>query len=413
MCFLLLHWSYVLIVGMFGFKKPKYVREFKPEKKFLILAPAHNEENVIGSLVQNLKELDYPKELYEVVVIADNCSDRTAEISLSYGAMVLEHFYKLGEPKGKPYAIKYALEQLDINSYDAIVFFDADNLVSQNFLKKMNNHFMRGDKLVQAYLDSKNPTDNMITLSYATAYYYMNRSWQVARSNLGLPAAIGGTGFAVSTKVLKEIGWNANSLTEDLEFQMECLTRGIRGKWCHDAKIYDEKPLELKASIIQRLRWARGHWQVCFKFVIPLLKRFFTKRDIGAFDGAIYLLNPSKITLSMLTFAFFSTQLILKITNATLDWYPIIAQYYVWLGLLLFQFYYIIWSMKKDANVSNINKPKAIFSLIFFNVIYMPLFFWALITKGNTTWRRTQHTRSISFNQLNFSEVAASKDEGV
>lgn len=408
--FLLFFWGYWMIISLFGFGKAKKLNSKLPEKRFLILVPAHNEEKVIGSLVENLLNLEYPKELYDVVVIADNCTDNTAEISRKLGAGVIEHFSKPGELKGKPYGIKYALDVIGddlTKKYDGVAFFDADNLVSINYLQEMNKHLLRGDKLIQCYLDSKNPNDNWITLSYATSYYYMNRSWQLAKSRIGLGNAVGGTGFCVDTNLLNEVGWTARSLTEDLEFTMQCLLRGIPAKWSHHARVYDEKPEGFIASCVQRLRWARGHWDVCFKYTLPLLWRFIKKLDFRAFDGAMYLLNPGKIVLGTLTG-------IMVIVSYFSDYFGVhtLFPFWVWLLFLGYNLAYISGATLVDS-AKRINKIKAVISLFAFNYTYVPLFIWALFTAGNKTWVRTDHSRNISFNEVDLGsiEVASTKDD--
>ncbi|WP_078543541.1 glycosyltransferase family 2 protein [Litchfieldia alkalitelluris] len=406
---LLFFWAYWIFISLFGFGRPSKIEDKLPSKRFLILVPAHNEEKVVGNLVRNLKDLDYPDELYDVVVIADNCTDKTAEIAKELGAIALEHTSKPGELRGKPYGIKYAVDQIGddlTKKYDGICFFDADNLVSRNYLKEMNNHLLKGDKLIQSYLDSKNPGDNWVTLSYATSYYYMNRSWQLAKSRLGLGNAIGGTGFCVDTTLFKEVGWTARSLTEDLEFTMQCLLKGTPAKWCHHARVYDEKPESFIASCVQRLRWARGHWDVCFKYAPKLMYRAIRKADILAFDGFIYLVNPGRIILNALT------GLILVFSQiSTVSWLQSVVPWQLWLTLLVFQFSYVVYTMVIDSN-NRLNKVKAIISLVVFNFSYIPLFFWSLFTKGNKTWKRTEHTRSIVMEEIDVSEseVAAGKE---
>ena len=91
--------------------------------------------------------------------------------------------------------------------YDGIAVFDADNLVDKNFLKEMNNKMCEGFKVVQGYIDSKNPQDSWITESYAIAFTSANRMLQLAKSNIGLSAQIGGTGFVIDTATLKKLGW--------------------------------------------------------------------------------------------------------------------------------------------------------------------------------------------------------------
>jgi cellulose synthase/poly-beta-1,6-N-acetylglucosamine synthase-like glycosyltransferase len=403
--FLLFFWGYWLIIGFFGFGKPKQQKDHAPKKRFLILVPAHNEEKVVGQLVENLKNMKYPKDLYEVCVIADNCTDETAKISRELGASVVEHTSAPNEPKGKPYGIKYAVDQYGdrlTKDFDGIAFFDADNLVSLNYLEEMNNHLMNGDKLIQCYLDSKNPDDNWVTLSYATSYYYMNRSWQLAKSKIGLPNAVGGTGFCVDTKLFTEVGWTARSLTEDLEFTMQCILVGESAKWCHNARVYDEKPESFVASCVQRLRWARGHWDVCMKYTPKLISRFIRKGDIAAFDGALYLFNPGKIILATLTGAMTYFSLI-----NDLNWFSPIMPWQVWAFFLLYQLFYIGLSLVLDAS-KKINVIKGFLSLIVFNASYVPLFFWSLLTMKNKTWVRTDHSRSIAIGDMD--SVTADKD---
>ncbi len=390
---------YWLAVSFFGLKTPEPRPKRKPEKRFLILVPAHDEEVVIGALVDNLMGLDYPKELYDVYVIADNCSDNTATIARSRGAKVLEHYYGKGEPRGKPYAIAWALRQIDLNEYDGVAFFDADNLVELNFLAVMNNHLLAGDRLMQCYLDTKNPRDNWVTLSYAAAYYYMNRAWQVGKTNLGLPVSIGGTGFCVDAKLLQKIGWKARTLTEDLEFQMQCLLSGVRAVWSHETRIYDEKPLDFKASIVQRLRWARGHWQVCFRYFPRLLKSFFQEGNFGYLDGAIYLLNSAQIVAALYLTICSVVQTLLNNLGYAVAFFPQIMPGYVVLLLLFIQFVYMWCCLKMDTQLSGtllIVFP----ALFFYNIIYMPLFVWGLFTCKDTNWRRTEHVRSLQVHEV-------------
>ncbi|HYK72588.1 MAG TPA: glycosyltransferase family 2 protein [Pseudoneobacillus sp.] len=396
--FLLFFWAYWLFISMFGFGKAKKLPDQAPQKRFLILVPAHNEEKVIDKLVQNLLNLDYPKELYNVTVIADNCNDNTAKITRELGANVIEHTSKPGEPKGKPYGIKYALDVIgdDLTvKYDAIAIFDADNLVSLNYLNEMNKHLLNGERLIQCYLDSKNPNDNWVTLSYAASYYYMNRSWQLAKSRLGLGNAIGGTGFCVDTKLMQEVGWTARSLTEDLEFTMQCLLQGEKATWSHHARVYDEKPEDFWASCIQRLRWARGHWDVCFKYTGKLMARFFKKADINAFDGAMYLINPGKIVLGAFTGLVLYASIFLDA-----PWFSSLIPWQLWVTMILFQFAYVSITTMVDAR-QKINIVKSYISLFFFNLSYVPLFIWALFTMNDKNWNRTDHSRNVDMNDIN------------
>ncbi|QQE77887.1 glycosyltransferase family 2 protein [Alicyclobacillus sp. SO9] len=401
---LLFFWGYWLFIGLFGFGKAKKMPDSAPATRFALFVPAHNEERVVYNLLDNLNHLDYPKHMYDVFLIADNCTDDTALIGHKANVHVLEHFSEKDEPKGKPYAIKYAIDELGdrlMQDYDAIAIFDADNLVSLNYLQTMNNHVVRGDQLIQCYLDSKNPNDNWITLSYATSYYYMNRSWQLAKSRLRLGNALGGTGFCLTTELLQKIGWTARSLTEDLEFTMQSLLHGDYAKWNHFARVYDEKPEGFVASAIQRLRWARGHWDVCFHYVGPLLLRSFLRFDIRAFDGAMYLLNPGKIVLGSLTSLLILTKWLINVHAINLHIKAVhhILPIWIWIGALSFNLAYISFGVILDSG-RRINLVKAIASVFVFNYTYIPLFIWGFFTARNKTWKRTDHTRDILINDV-------------
>jgi cellulose synthase/poly-beta-1,6-N-acetylglucosamine synthase-like glycosyltransferase len=235
--------------------------------------------------------LNYPKELYDVFVIADNCTDRTAEIARKHGVYAFERHNP--HLRGKGYAIEWMLKELWKlpRSYDAVVMFDADNLVSTDYLLHMNNDLCSGSKVIQAYLDTKNPHDSWITGAYAITYWYCNRLWQLPRTNLGLANYLGGTGMCFDTNLLKEIGWGATSLVEDLEFTMRCVQKGVNPTFNYDAKVYDEKPLTFMASWRQRLRWMQGHFDVARRYFFPLFWQGLKERNWAKIDTAVYALN--------------------------------------------------------------------------------------------------------------------------
>lgn len=397
--FVTLVFVYWLVLSFYGLKNPRIPARRSPKKRFLILVPAHDEEIVIGALIDNLLVLDYPKELFDVYVIADGCSDNTSGIARARGAKVLEHRYRPGELKGKPYAIAWALEHINLKRYDGVAFFDADNLVDHNFLTAMNDYLLAGYRLVQSYLDTKNPLDNWITLAYAAAFYYVNRAWQVAKMNLNLPVSIGGTGFCVDAKLLREIGWKALTLTEDLEFEMQCLLVGVRAAWCHETRIYDEKPLEFGASVIQRLRWGRGHWQVFFRYFGPLVRKFLCEGDVASLDGALHLLNPLLIVTAVYVGGVTCVQWALNLLGYTVILSSQVLPVYVGYLFLVYQLIYMSWCISKDTKLKSV---AAIVPMLIFNITSMPLSIWALFTYNNSNWNRTAHVRSLQMQEVSY-----------
>ncbi|OPY57893.1 MAG: Beta-monoglucosyldiacylglycerol synthase [Pelotomaculum sp. PtaU1.Bin035] len=283
---------YFFIVSLFGFYRREEDYHFPPSSRFAIVVAAHNEERVIGELIRNLFELNYPKDLYDIFVVADNCIDDTAKIAAGQGALVIERFNNV--EKGKGYALEYAFCKI-FNSgvnYDAVVVFDADNLVTPDFLMIMNARLLKGEKIIQGYLDTKNAEDTWITKSIYICYIITNRFWQLAKYNLGLTCALGGTGMCLAVDVLKRYGWGMTSLTEDLEFQTKALMNNLKVTWAHDAKVYDEKPLTLMQSCIQRKRWMQGHFNVAGRYLGKLLREGIITRNFVMIDGALYLIQP-------------------------------------------------------------------------------------------------------------------------
>lgn len=188
---------YYLILSLFGLfkKKDKDINKYKPTQKFALLVAAHNEEAVISNIIDSLKSLDYPKDLFDIYVIADNCTDKTARIARELNVEVFER--NVPNKRGKGYALEWMFNKIFSmeKNYDAIAIFDADNLVSKNFLRAMNDKLCAGYKVVQGYIDSKNPNDSWITQSYSISFWTANRLFQLARANLGLSNQIGAQAF--------------------------------------------------------------------------------------------------------------------------------------------------------------------------------------------------------------------------
>ncbi len=276
---------YQLFISFFGYKrKTKDYADHDPEMRFLVLIPAHNEEAVIGGIIDNLQNMDYPRELYDFYILADNCDDKTAEVARSMGAKVLEsHPESPDAPTGKPIVLQRALNTLEgyQDNYDLVTFFDADNLIDSDFFREINSQYLSCEKkadVIQCYLGCKNK-QGVVARFYYMSYTITNRFFQYAKSRLKLNNVIGGTGFAVSSEYLySRGGWTAMSLTEDFELQIESTCDGRRILWNQNVRIYDEKPTRFKASYRQRVRWAQGHWFVAFKNTPKLFKALFSRK---------------------------------------------------------------------------------------------------------------------------------------
>jgi len=295
-----IYWAYQIVVSFCSLIKLKDKKVLEEKNhKFMAIIPAHNEEAVIRNLVESLKKQDYPKDMYDIYVIADNCSDATADIAKDAGAIVMKRFDEAHKTKG--YALNWFLKQkIEENAdYDAFCVFDADNIVEKNFLKSMNKKLCQGEEIVQGYRDIKNPTDSWVAGGYAIFYWMMNRFYHLARYNLGLSPLINGTGFMVKFDIIKPNGWQTKTLTEDIEFSLINISKGRKLGWATDAIVYDEQPIGFKQSWSQRSRWTVGHLQCLQYYTKDLANGVKKYKTLMNFDGFLYMMG---IPMMILTF---------------------------------------------------------------------------------------------------------------
>ena len=316
-----------LALSLFGFKsKTKDYEDHDPQMRFLVLVPAHNEEAVIADIINNLNSMDYPRELYDFYILADNCTDRTAEVARSMGAKVLlSRKERPDEPTGKPIVLQKALEALDgyQEQYDLVMFFDADNLMDVTMFREVNSQFLsHPDKadIIQCYLGCKN-NQGPVALSDYMSYTITNRFMQYAKYRLGLNAGIGGTGFAVYAPYLHQRGgWTSMSLTEDFELQIEATCEGRKVLWNNQVRVYDEKPTRLRACVRQRTRWAQGHWYVAFKNT-PRMFRALVQGKISFWEFLSTLFSM----YNLIPFVFLVIEMLLGLVVQVFKWTGLVA----------------------------------------------------------------------------------------
>lgn len=310
-----IYWLYQFIISLCSFVKIKE-KPLKEDKqhRFMTIIPAHNEEKVVVNLIESLKKLDYPKDLYDIYVIADNCTDKTAEVAKKAGAIVYERFDETHKTKG--HALQWFLAQKieEDAPYDAFCIFDADNIVDENFLKVMNKKLCQGEEVVQGYKDIKNPSDSWVSAGYAIFYWTMHRFYHLARYNIGLSPLMNGTGFMVKFDVIKPQGWNTKTLTEDIEFSLKRIIEGKKLGWARDAIVYDEQPVGFKQSWTQRSRWTVGHMQCLKEYTKPLAEAVVKNKTVMNFDGLLYMLGTTPMLI--LTLVLVIVNIVLFATGA-------------------------------------------------------------------------------------------------
>jgi cellulose synthase/poly-beta-1,6-N-acetylglucosamine synthase-like glycosyltransferase len=271
-----------------------------PTHRFLFLIPAHNEETLLPSTIASLQSINYPRDLYAVHVVADNCTDQTATVGRNAGATVHERTNL--ELRGKGHALEWLLTQIWEQQvpHDAIIILDADTVISPNFLTVMDARMARGERAIQAYYAVRDPAASwgaslrMIALA---AIHYLR---PLGRSVLGGSTGLKGNGMVFAADIPQTYRWS-NSLTEDIEYHMHLITAGQRVTFAPDAVVYAEMPTNLKAATSQNERWERGRVQMLTNYVPQLLKTGLSKGRFMLIDAAIEQIIPPFSILVIVT----------------------------------------------------------------------------------------------------------------
>ena len=389
-------WCYQFVISLCALvklkDKPYLVNK---NHKFMAIIPAHNEEMVVANLIESLKNQTYDKNLYDIYVIADNCTDKTAEVARKAGAIVYERFDNAHKTKG--YALQWFLKQkiAENADYDAFFVFDADNIVDKNFIKNMNKKLCQGEEVVQGYRDIKNPTDNWITAGYALFYWTMHRMYHLARYNIGLSPLLNGTGFMVKFDVVKPNGWETQTLTEDIEFSLKQIIQGRKLGWATDAIVYDEQPTEFKQSWSQRSRWTVGHLQCMKYYTKDLAEGVLEYRTLMNFDGFLYLMG---IPMMIVTFLLLAINTVIFLADGMsagaliLNYIKYIVATFIVPVLTAVFFMFIEKKPIKKMWKGILLYPVFMASWILINI--------KCIIKPNTQWEKIEHKRNVKINDM-------------
>ena len=254
--------------------------------RYGILIAARNEEKVIGQLIDSIKAQDYPAELIDIFVMADNCTDSTKATAEAAGAIVYERFNK--ELVGKGYALNLLLKNIARDfpeKHDAFLVFDADNILEPNYITEMNKTYSAGYEVATSYRNSKNYGDNWISSGYSLWFLRESRQLNGVRSVLRTSSEIKGTGFLIHKDIIKrQGGWIHHLLIEDVQFTIENVLQGEKVAYCDTAILYDEQPTDFMTSWWQRKRWCRGYLQILKRYTFKLIGAFFKGKGFSNYD---------------------------------------------------------------------------------------------------------------------------------
>lgn len=377
-------------------------RKHKPVKlhRFAVLIAARNEEAVLPHLLESIRNQGYPAELLDTYVVADNCTDRTAEVARANGAQVFQRFNK--QQVGKGYALDFLLKQIDgnvgLDRYDAFLVFDADNLLEPDYVSQINQTYSDGYEAFCGYRNTKNFGGNWLSAGYGIWYLHDSTHLNRSRMILGTTCAVTGTGFGFTRELLERCGgWHFFTLTEDIEFNTWCATHGVRIGYCHDAILYDEQPENFRQSWRQRTRWTQGGLQVSVKYARELFHGLFR-------GGRTAYASFEMATLSMWGYGMsaLSCGMTLLVTFLAERWIGIamalvMALVGTYFSMLLIGGLTLLMEWKR-IRATTAQKIGAAFAFPLFMITFVPISVTALFRKFQ--WQPISHTVAISAAQL-------------
>jgi len=372
-----------------------------PMHRFAVLIAARNEEAVIGKLIDSIKAQSYPGRLVKIFVAADNCTDATAEVARSHGAEVYERYDMTR--RGKGYALDFLLREIKLRGhgrFDGYIVLDADNVLDRDFILHMNETFSAGHDIVTCYRSSKNYGDNWISAGYALWFLRESRYLNSARARLGSSCGVSGTGFLFSQAVLDAQGggWPFHLLTEDIEFTIDNVTRGMKVGYCPDAIAYDEQPISFRQSWAQRLRWSRGYLQVFKKYGRALISGIFSG-SFSCYDMAMSIMPAAVLT---------GLSIVVNLGAALVN----VLYYHEW-GVLgvsalqtlvnLYLTLFIIGAITTATEWKSIHCEPAkkifyVFTFPLFMLSYVPIVIHSLFVTPE--WTHIDHTRTLDVQQI-------------
>lgn len=383
--FIILCGIYLWAIAIASIKALSKVNGTNKLFRFAIAIPAHNEANVIGNTVATLKKLNYPLDMFDIFVVADFCTDQTAQISRDTGAICFERIN--GKRGGKGSALGFLFEHIfsTRNDYDAVVVFDADTLVDKEFLQVMNVRLNQNAQVIQGKHVINNPHMGWIpSLSWALMTID-NRYSNQGRVNLKLSAKHMGDSICFRTDVLKRFGWG-QGLTEDYEFRLKLLLEGICIQYEPNAIGNGQATLTLKDAQAQRLRWIKGVTDARRLYSRYLISEGVQRRDWCMIDGVLSSLVPSYSILTLTSIAIFFISLLIP----TFMWSTLT---YIWGGIT------ILWLIYPFMGLILERSPGWAYLAILTGPFYILwrtwLYIYSKLAPNRIHWIRTPHHEDI------------------
>ena len=404
------------------FTKPIKFPDAPMDKRYAVLISARNEANVIGNLITCIQTQTYPTELVDIWLVADNCTDNTAEVARNMGCHVIERFNK--ELVGKGYALTYLLDQMNDSGasdpYDAFFVFDADNVLDVNYFREMNKTFDNGAKASTSYRNSKNYDSNWISAGYAVWFLREAKFLNQARLTLNTSCAVSGTGFFIAADIIeKNGGWKWHLLTEDIEFSANSILEGTRISYTPTAILYDEQPITFRDSWNQRFRWAKGFYQVFWHYGARLAKGIAVNPKGARFACYDMLMTIAPgMLLTIVSVLFNAIIVFLSLTGAMSTGIMVASSLssilFCLLNYFIFMFMFgVLTTFVEWDSIRSTTGKKVLYMFTFpvFMMTYIPIALVALVKKCN--WKPIKHSISVDVAELSEASRASAKRERI
>lgn len=397
---------FYVIAALWHDRKRRPLPTAKRQHKFAAIISARNERAVISELVHSIKKQNYPAELLDVFVVADNCTDDTAEVAERAGAIVFKRFNR--SEVGKGYALDYAFQRIETEyaaaGYEGYFIFDADNLLDRNYVAEMNKVFDSGYRVITSYRNSKNFDSNWISAGSALWFLRESKFLNNSRMILGTNCAVSGTGFLVACDILRARGgWKYHLLTEDIQFSIDCACEGERVGYCPTAVLYDEQPVTFEQSWNQRLRWSKGFYQVFARYGRKLLSGVVKRHSFSCYDMLMTVAPAMLLTLAsvavnafLMVSALLSTPVAVGVVRVTMS--SILSSFGGFYLTLLFFGAVTVITEWKHINTTAARKVLYTFTFPLFIFTYIPIAIVALFRK--IEWKPIAHTISKSIEEF-------------
>lgn len=292
---------YQAVRSMWGLRSPAPC-DGDTATRFAVLIPAHNEAPVIDTLIASLSTVDYPKDRLRVVFVADHCTDATVARIRAAGYTCLDRQDGL---RGKTPSLVHGMDWLRAQSgqtFDAVAFFDADNIVQPQFFRQITCQLNAGAAVVQGHVGVYNWNDSLFArLNYMNSVVE-NRLEELARSQAGLSCHLRGHGMVFRKNVLEQLPWHAATLVEDQEMLVRLVLAGYRVVWAEHARVDSILPVSTKEAAVQRRRWAGGRSAIMGPSIRALWRRWRLSGDPVALHLMFDFLLPSHAVQLSLVF---------------------------------------------------------------------------------------------------------------